>query len=412
MRVLIVEDELSWQEILRDYIGIALRNIDIPEDNVFVFGTYPEARSAIEKNGPWDLIVADITLDASRQVLGRNYGQFLVALAYEKRIPTIVVSGTISVSDAGNFLRRYGVLDCFSKEDFAAFESTFVDGVKKALETGRTELANSSNKSDDSKLPLIKTETELRNGYALLIGIGNYETINRLEKTTVDARSIHSTLVESGYLVQNTCLLLDQQATKAAISDALNWLASLANSDDTVVIFFSGHGVRRLGGFNPGEYLCPVDTQINNLEGSCISNIEFANALHSIKAGRLAVFLDACHSGGVGDTKDIDATIKVGLSEAAYIRLASEGTMEKQGRVIIASCKADEVSWELPGMSNGLFTHYLLQGLRGEAARLDGQVPIMRLFEYVSDKVPQHRSQHPFIRAASENFIIAKANPA
>lgn len=160
--------------------------------------------------------------------------------------------------------------------------------------------------------------------------------------------------------------------------------------------------MQRVGGFKPGEYLCPVEANLNNLENSCISSEEFTIALRSIRANRVVVFLDACHSGGIGETKEVEFGVKGGLSEAVFTRLA-----EEEGRVIIASCKADEVSWELPDMRNGLFTHYLLKGLRGDAARIDGTVPIMRLFDYVSDKVPQHRSQHPFIKSAAENFIVA-----
>jgi hypothetical protein len=67
----------------------------------------------------------------------------------------------------------------------------------------------------------------------------------------------------------------------------------------------------------------------------------------------------------------------------------------------------DEVSWKLPEINNRLFTNYLLEGIRGDAARVDGKVPILRLFEYISDKVPQHRTQHPMLKASSENFIVA-----
>ena len=73
--------------------------------------------------------------------------------------------------------------------------------------------------------------------------------------------------------------------------------------------------------------------------------------------------------------------LKPGLSQTAYAAVA-----EGNGRVVIASCRPDEVLWELPGMNNGLFTHYLLEGLRGAAAGTDGKVGVLRLFEYVSER--------------------------
>ncbi len=41
-----------------------------------------------------------------------------------------------------------------------------------------------------------------------------------------------------------------------------------------------------------------------------------------------------------------------------------------KGRVVIASSRPDELSWVLPGMRNSLFTHYILEVLRGEGKRL------------------------------------------
>jgi uncharacterized caspase-like protein len=185
----------------------------------------------------------------------------------------------------------------------------------------------------------------------------------------------------------------------------LDWLARHVSPEDTVVIFFSGHGAQRVGGFEPGEYLCPVETDWYNLRTTAISTDELAVALRALGAGRVAVFLDACHSGGVGGPKDATLQVRPGLSESAYSRLA-----EGRGRVIVASCRPDEVSWELPGMSNGLFTHYLLEGLRGAAADSNGAVRILDLFKYVSQQVPDHKDQHPLFKGELEdNFAIVLA---
>ena len=50
---------------------------------------------------------------------------------------------------------------------------------------------------------------------------------------------------------------------------------------------------------------------------------------------------------------------------------------------------------------------YLLEGLRGAAARADGAVRILDLFDYVSRQVPQHKPQHPLFKGEIElNFAI------
>jgi hypothetical protein len=213
---------------------------------------------------------------------------------------------------------------------------------------------------------------------------------------------MHDLLARNGYPAANLALLLDEQATKGAINDRLDWLARRAGPDDTVVIFFAGHGAQRIGGFEPGEYLCPVEADWYNLRATAISDAELTTALRAMRAGRVAVFLDACHSGGVGEPRDAALQVRNGLSEAAYARLA-----EGRGRVVIASCRPDEVSCELAHMRNGLFTHYVLEGLRGGAAGADGAVRVFDLFDHVSREVPNHAPQHPLFKGEIElNFAI------
>jgi uncharacterized caspase-like protein len=158
-----------------------------------------------------------------------------------------------------------------------------------------------------------------------------------------------------------------------------------------------------MGGFWPGEYLCPVEGALDRAKDTLISTDEFSAALRAIRAGRLVVFLDACHAGGVGDTKDPTTQIRAGLSEVTYDSL-SRG----KGRIIVASCKPDEVSYELADMRNGLFTHHLLEGLRGGAARADGSVWMSNLFGYIYEQVSQHNLQHPIQKWGGEDFIVAR----
>lgn len=260
---------------------------------------------------------------------------------------------------------------------------------------------SASSLSHRPNLQIVPDNTTVKNTHALLIGIAAYRYIRPLAKTTTDAQDLYDVLLHYGYPSANVALLLDDQATKAAINDKLNWLASRVRPNDTVIIFFSGHGAQLVGGFWPGEYLCPVEATLDKVRDTFISDEEFTAALRAIHAGRLVVFLDACHAGGVGEPKVPTVQVKAGLSETAYDHFLA------QGRVIIAACKPDEVSYELPEMRNGLFTHYLLEGLRGGAARPDGTIWMSNLFGYVYEHVSQHNLQHPFQKSEAEDFIIA-----
>lgn len=258
--------------------------------------------------------------------------------------------------------------------------------------------------------------TEFEQGYALIIGVGAYQHLSPLAKSPADAKDLADLLVKQcGYPTTQVVSLIDAQATRPNIETQLKWLADQTTKEDTVVIFFSGHGAQFLDGPKTVEYLCPVDATLDTIADTAISGEVFSDALHAIKACKVVVFFDACHSGGVGVIKDAALRMKAGLSQHQYERLA-----EGEGRVIIASCKADEVSWELAGMNNGLFTHYLLEGLRGQAADVEGEINIVGLFGYTAKKVRAHIdainkaqscniAQTPWINAKTEDFVVAIA---
>lgn len=247
-------------------------------------------------------------------------------------------------------------------------------------------------------------ESTINDTHALVIGIGNYQKIRKLSKTTVDARDFYDLLVQRGYPGNRCTLLLDEKATKGAINHALDSLVREVKDDSTVIIFFSGHGAQRVGGFEPGEYLCPVEADWFKLRETAISNLELTTALRAIPAARLLVCLDACHSGGVGQVRDQGPELINGLSDTGYASL-----LTGKGRVLLASCQPNEVSWELAGMRNGLFSHYLLEGLRGNAVKSEGSVRIFDLFEYVSQKVPAHMEQHPLFKGeVDKNWIVLR----
>jgi Caspase domain len=401
-KVLLVEDNPIWVDILERRMRLILQNIGHPDDPVITVSDFEKAYNTLKEQS-WNLLVTDIGLGDSRESLKKK-GKHLLSLALELGVPSVVVSGTSGLTrrDVWDLSERYHVSYFFDKLDFD--EEKFIVKVEELLKIQNDRDKESQYPTENELPSQLSSADQMQSFYALLIGIAKYSYINPLSKTTNDARDLYNTFIENGYPQQNLALLLDQDATKVAISKELDQLARCAKTNDTVVIFFSGHGARMIGGLSPGEYLCPVEAEINRVKDTCISDAEFTAALRATNAGRLVVFLDACHSGGVGEPKDPDVRVKVGLSEEAYSKLATTG----KGRVIIASCKADEVSWELPGMQNGLFTHYLLEGLRGKAARNDGTVWITNLFGYISEHVSKHKPQHPFQKSATEDFPIAR----
>jgi hypothetical protein len=214
------------------------------------------------------------------------------------------------------------------------------------------------------------------------------------------------------YPPERVRLLAGGDATRSQVLTAFVDLAATTKPDDTVVVYWTGHGGRVPDGNQAGEYLLPIDAQIDTpelLAQTAISGREFDQALRDIRAGRAAVFFDCCHAGGIGWSKSSAAPpFQPGLPTAFY-----EQVLSSRGRAIIASSRADELSWILPGATNSLFTQHLLAGLTGGAADTDGIVRIFDLFEYLQPRVTADQSlQHPVFKADLEHNFPLAAVPA
>ncbi|MEH2163625.1 MAG: TIR domain-containing protein [Nostoc sp.] len=252
----------------------------------------------------------------------------------------------------------------------------------------------------------------MENAYGLVVGIANYQKINKLPEIVLkDAQDIYNLLISpqcSGYQPEKVQLLLDTQATQVALRQALAFIAQHSQQNSTVFIYISSHGGQVEFGLHAGQYLLPVDTDCTSeasLAQTAISGTEFTEALRAIPAQKIVVIFDCCHSGGIGQPKDANApTVKTGLPESYYDVLK-----QGRGRVILASSRSTEQSYVLPNAANSLFTQHLLDGFRGGAIGSGGVIRILDIFSYLQPKVTSDwANQHPILKAEiEENFPVA-----
>ncbi|GEM_PF-2388389 len=127
-RILLVEDAPSWRKILKMDINDALDHL-IGCANIYEAENLEQAWDLLENN-TWDLLCTDIGLS---DTAGATEGKLLVSRASEKNIPTIIISGTPSVTqkDVRDFLKEYNVADFLYKQFFSSIE--FVQLVQKLL---------------------------------------------------------------------------------------------------------------------------------------------------------------------------------------------------------------------------------------------------------------------------------------
>jgi uncharacterized caspase-like protein len=220
--------------------------------------------------------------------------------------------------------------------------------------------------------------------WALVIGVGSYQHMPLLKYTDDDAYQVYAFLKspEGGALTdEQVRLLIDEDATHRNILFAMQDIFLKADENDVVLFYFSGHGLD--GAFLPVDY----DGYYNSLQHE-----EIKKVLVQCKAKHKLVVADACHSGSLlAVRKPIDASLQ------QYYK-AFETT--RGGLALLMSSKKEEFSLEDGGLRSGVFSHYLISGLKGQA-NSDGNniVTISELFEYVHTKVRAYtaRAQTPIL---------------
>lgn len=250
--------------------------------------------------------------------------------------------------------------------------------------------------------------------YAIIIGIADYQYINDLDYPDDDANSLYQELLsEGGFAADRVRLLLNGQATKAAIQDAIvNWLDPRETSTDAVVIFFAGHGSRSSPSSEPDnfdEYLIPYN--FNSYANTAIRDDELDGWLDTLESGRIIFIADSCFSGGL-----------IGTAEAESLRcrclppLDDSGTdaprdggfirhINQNGRLVLAASAENESSWESSTLKHGVYTHYLLQALETSSADTrdaNGWISGEEAHNYLNPRVVSYtsNSQHPQISDA------------
>jgi hypothetical protein len=253
--------------------------------------------------------------------------------------------------------------------------------------------------------------TMMTNAHGLVVGIADYQHVKPLPSTVLkDAKDVHRLLIDSEYCAYPTAnvqLLSNEEATQAALRQALASLARRCDEDSTVFFYLSSHGGRIESDPHAGEYLLPVDARCDSAESiarTAISGAEFTDALRAVPARKALIIFDCCHSGGIGEPKNEAGPQLKALPESYYDVLRTG-----HGRVILASSRSTEYSYVLSGAVNSLFTAHLLAGLRGGVASEDGLIHIFDLFEYLQPLVTKdHPDQHPVFKAeVEENFPVA-----
>ncbi|MGB2846608.1 MAG: caspase family protein [Saprospiraceae bacterium] len=214
--------------------------------------------------------------------------------------------------------------------------------------------------------------------WTVVVGVARYEHMPALRYSDDDAYRIYAFLKspEGGALKDDQIkILVDEDATRDKIISALQEQFGRADENDVVILYYSGHGVNNA--------LIPIDFDGFNNK---LYHDEITQIMEKSRAKHKLCLIDACYAGGMSEAQAAKADFTVSMNN-----YYSTFNREQGGTAFILSCRNREVSLEDSGLRQGIFSHYLITGLKGAADKNSNKiVTVQELFNFISSQVQSY----------------------
>ncbi len=219
------------------------------------------------------------------------------------------------------------------------------------------------------------------NAVAIIIGNAKYKSATEVTYAENDANAMFE-YFHNYFGIPKENIILIKNASKTDFETVFGSTSThkgklynyVKDGLSDVYVFYSGHGAPGLE--TKTGYFVPVDCDPNYVEiGGYSLNLFYSN-LAKIPSLSTTVFLDACFSG---------ASIFRNISP---ITVQVKNTEVLKNAIVITSSSDIEVSGWYNEKSHGLFTYYLLNGLKNKTADLDndGIIRLDELNAYLTDQ--------------------------
>ncbi len=250
--------------------------------------------------------------------------------------------------------------------------------------------------------------------YAFLVGPQQYSQssgLNRLRYAERDVEELAAELRRRGYRQENVVVLTMDRArgvdtrfipSKANIVKELDLLLRHRQAGDTVVVALVGHGVMFKG--DDDSYFCPIDANLSERKNLLSLEKEVFEKLKGCPASRKLVLYDACRDDPFSKDSRTPSTV-------------TRPTVKRPpgGLAILYACSKDERSFENEDLGHGVFTHYVLESLRGSGdLDSDGKIGVFELAHHVPRRVADFvrskygTSQMPTLRGEVTDFPLVE----
>ncbi|HLX64306.1 MAG TPA: caspase family protein [Planctomycetota bacterium] len=240
-------------------------------------------------------------------------------------------------------------------------------------------------------LPLFGLIAEEGIKHALLVGVQDYKGtgLSNLKYSENDVHGLAELLPNLGYLPDNVVLLTrklarekDNDALRPTAGNIRKWLADIcknANSSDTVLVSFAGHGVQLKA--SDKMYFCPLECDLAKSESLISLDEIYATMEKDCKAGVKVLLVDACRN----DPLDGRA---VGDERVASIT-RPQIPDPPGGMAAFFSCSKGQKAFESDVLKHGVFFNCVIEALSGKAVNPAGEVTVPLLEDYLTRRVPE-----------------------
>ncbi len=226
----------------------------------------------------------------------------------------------------------------------------------------------------DTDIP-VGGKTANGNTFAVVISNEKYRRVSSVDYAHNDGKAMHGYLTSTLGIPESQIHFV-RDATLNDIRAELDWMQEVSKAyrgDASFVFYYAGHGI-------PDEatrsgYLLPVDGYGSNA-ASGLAMSELNDRLATMPSRLTLVMLDACFSGAVrnGDM----------LAAARGVALKVRPDKVKGGNVVVLSASQDdETAAKYDDQRHGLFTYFLLKGIR----EAKGDLSLGQLADYVREQV-------------------------
>ena len=256
-----------------------------------------------------------------------------------------------------------------------------------------------------------------KNFYALIIGFNKFTDqayLPELEFAEKDAQDLYDALInpDCGNFPKENIHLYTGNISRDEIETELYVHAVQERGpQDTVLIYYSGHGF--IAGDVPESYLATPDTDVLKILKNPNAGLQMEYLRKKIflaqpekRTKNMVFLLDCCYSGS------FCPEIKGG-QDLRPKQLVETHDFDSEGRVAFVSSPAGIVSRESKTLKNGIFTYYLVEGLRGKAIEnhpdnlvgsRKNDVTMSSLVSYVQAMCP--KEQPPIFYGKSSRIVL------